>query len=100
MDGIIFKGGRSLPTILQTEHSECALACLAMMSGYFGHKIDIITLRNKYSVSQHGVTLKDVIKIAEKMNMSSRAVRVEIEEIGQLKMPAILHWDMNHFVVL
>jgi ATP-binding cassette subfamily B protein RaxB len=100
MDGIIFKSGRSLPTIIQTEHSECALACLAMMSGYFGHKIDIITLRNKYSVSQHGVTLKDVIKIAEKMNMSSRAVRVEIDEIAKLKMPAILHWDMNHFVVL
>ena len=100
MDGINFKIGRSLPTILQSEHSECALACLAMISGYFGHKIDIITLRNKYSVSQHGVTLKDVIKIAEKMNMSSRAVRVETEEINKLKMPAILHWDMNHFVVL
>jgi ATP-binding cassette subfamily B protein RaxB len=100
MSGINFKGGRSLPTILQTEHSECALACLAMMSGYFGHKIDIITLRNKYGVSQHGVTLKDVIKIAEKMNMSSRAVRLELEELGKLKMPAILHWDMNHFVVL
>ncbi len=89
-----------MPTILQSEHSECALACLAMISGYFGHKIDIITLRNKYSVSQHGVTLKDVIRIAEKMNMSSRAVRLELEDIGKLKMPAILHWDMNHFVVL
>jgi len=100
MDGINFKGGRSLPTVLQTEQTECALACLAMISGYFGHKIDIITLRNKYSVSQHGVTLKDVIKIAEKMNMSSRAVRLEIGELDKLKMPAILHWDMNHFVVL
>lgn len=100
MNGIRFKSGRCLPTILQTEYSECALACLAMMSGYYGHKIDIITLRNKYSVSQHGVTLKDIIKIAEKMNMSSRAVRLDIDEINRLKMPAVLHWDMNHFVVL
>ncbi len=100
MDRIIFKGGRNLPTVLQTEQAECALACLAMISGYFGHKIDIITLRTKYSVSQHGVTLKDVIKIAEKMNLSSRAVRLELEDLDKLKMPAILHWDMNHFVVL
>ena len=100
MDGIIFKSGRNLPTVLQTEQAECALACLAMISGYFGHKIDIITLRTKYSFSQHGVTLKDVIKIAEKMNLSSRAVRLELEDLDKLKMPAILHWDMNHFVVL
>ena len=100
MGGINFRGGHSLPSILQTEHSECALACLAMISGYFGHKIDIITLRNRYSVSQHGVTLKDVIRIAEKMNLTSRAVKLELEEIGKLKCPAILHWSMNHFVVL
>ena len=100
MGGLNFRGGHNLPSILQTEHSECALACLAMISGYFGHKIDIITLRNRYSISQHGVTLKDVIRIAEKMNLASRAVRLEPEEIGKLKRPAILHWGMNHFVVL
>lgn len=100
MSGLNFKGGRSLPSILQTEQSECALACLAMISGYFGHKIDITTLRNKYAISQHGVTLKDVIQIAEKMNISARAIRLELNEIGKLKLPAILHWNMNHFVVL
>jgi len=100
MPGLNFRGGYSLPSILQTEHSECALACLAMVSGYFGHKIDINTLRNRHSVSQHGVTLKDVIRIAEKMNLASRAVRLELDEIGKLKRPAILHWGMSHFVVL
>ena len=100
MRGINFRGGYNLPSILQSEHSECALACLAMISGYYGHKIDITTLRGRYSVSQRGVTLKDVIQVAERMNLTSRAVRLEIEEIGKLKCPAILHWGMNHFVVL
>ena len=100
MGVINFRGGHNLPNILQAEHSECALACIAMISGYFGHKIDIITLRNRHSVSQHGVTLKDIIRIAERMNLAARAVRVELEEIGKLKCPAILHWSMNHFVVL
>jgi len=100
MDGLNFKGGYKLPSILQTEQSECSLACLAMVSCYFGHKIDINTLRNKYAVSQQGVTLKTIMQIAEKMNLSSRAVRLELDELDKLKMPAILHWDMNHFVVL
>ena len=100
MKGINFRGGHSLPSILQTEHSECALACLAMISGFFGHKIDIITLRNKHSISQRGATLKDVIHMAARMNLASRAVRIELAEIGKLKCPAILHWGMNHFVVL
>lgn len=100
MRGLNFKNKRHLPSILQTEHSECSLACLAMISGYYGHKIDINTLRNKYSVSAQGVTLKTIIKVAERMNMSSRAIRLEIDELDKLKLPAILHWDMNHFVVL
>ena len=100
MKGINFGRRRSLPSILQSGNSECALACLAMISGYFGHRIDIVTLRNRYSISQHGITLKDVIRIAEKMNLTSRAVRLEIEEIGKLKCPVMLHWGMNHFVVL
>ena len=100
MDGLNFKGRNQLPSILQTEQSECSLACLAMVSCYFGHKIDINTLRNKYAVSQQGVTLKTIMQIAEKMNLSSRAVRLEVDELDKLKTPAILHWDMNHFVVL
>jgi ATP-binding cassette, subfamily B, bacterial CvaB/MchF/RaxB len=100
MDELDFKGKNKLPSILQTEQSECSLACLAMVSYYYGHKIDINTLRSKYAVSQQGVTLKTIMQIAEKMNLSSRAVRLEVEELERLKMPAILHWDMNHFVVL
>ena len=100
MGVIHLKGRHHLPSILQTEHSECSLACLAMISGYYGHRIDINTLRNKFSVSSRGVTLKTIIKTAERMNLASRAIRLDINEIHKLKLPAVLHWDMNHFVVL
>ncbi len=100
MSMLNFQGGKKLPSILQAEQSECALACLAMVSGYYGHKIDINTLRNKYNISQQGTTLKIVMEIAEKMNLSSRALRLELQEMGKLKIPAVLHWKMNHFVVL
>ena len=95
-----FSGRRTLPVIVQSEASECGLACLAMVASYYGHRIDLNTLRRQHLVSMNGVTLRSVIEIARHLNLTSRAVRLEPEHLRQLKLPAILHWDMNHFVVL
>src|SRR5687768_732927 len=89
-----------LPTILQTEVAECGLACLAMISTYHGHEIDLTTLRKRYPVSLRGTTLHHIIQTAEKLNYACRPLRLELEEMDQLQAPCILHWDMNHFVVL
>ena len=89
-----------LPMILQTEASECGLACLAMVAGYHGHRIDLGTLRRRHPVSLKGVTLRNLIKVAKELHFSCRAVRFEVEQLHQLQLPAIMHWDMDHFVVL
>lgn len=89
-----------LPLVLQAERSECALACLAMILGYYGHRIDINTLRRRYPVSQHGISLKTLVALAPKLNLAVRPLRVELKELENLVLPAILHWDMDHFVVL
>jgi len=89
-----------LPVIHQTEIAECGLACLAMVSSYHGGVVDLRTLRNKHSISLKGVTLATIINISEKMNLISRAIKVEIEDLHLVRTPAILHWEMNHFVVL
>jgi ATP-binding cassette, subfamily B, bacterial CvaB/MchF/RaxB len=91
---------RKLPVILQTEATECGLACLAMIVGYHDHRIDLASLRRRYPVSQKGVALTAIIDIAGKLDMSTRAVRLELSHLRKLKLPCILHWDMNHFVVL
>ncbi len=95
-----FSGRRTLPVIVQSEASECGLACLAMVASYYGHRIDLNTLRRQHPISMNGVTLRSVIEIARHLNFTTRAVRLEPEDLKQLKLPAILHWDMNHFVVL
>ena len=95
-----FSGRRALPVIMQSEASECGLACLAMVASYYGHRIDLSTLRRQHPISLNGVTLRSVIEIARHMNFTTRAVRLEPEDLKQIKRPAILHWDMNHFVVL
>lgn len=89
-----------LPMIQQTELTECGLACLAMVGRYHGHDIDLAALRRRFPVSIKGATLSQLIDVATKLGMSSRPLRVELEYLEQLMTPCILHWDMNHFVVL
>ncbi len=95
-----FSNNYKLPVILQTEQSECGLACLAMVSTYFGHRLDLATARQEASISLQGITLETMMSIADKLQMSSRPLRLELDSLAELSMPAILHWDLNHFVVL
>jgi ATP-binding cassette subfamily B protein RaxB len=91
---------RSLPMIRQTEAAECGLACLAMIAGYHGHRIDLDTLRRRHPVSLKGVTLRGLMLVASQLDLAGRPLRFELEHLSQLQLPAIVHWDMNHFVVL
>ena len=95
----IFEGGR-LPVIRQAEAAECGLACLVMAANYFGHGTSMSEMRRRFSTSLKGTTLNTLMEMGHSVGLSSRAVRLELHEIGQLKTPAILHWDLNHYVVL
>ena len=87
-------------TILQSEASECGLACLAMVASHFGLHNDLADMRRKFSTSLKGATLAQLVRYATVMNLAARPLRLEIEELQQLARPCILHWNMNHFVVL
>ena len=97
--GSFFRGHHT-PVILQTEAAECGLACLAMIAGHYGHRFDMLSLRNYYGVSLKGMTLHDVVRLAHKLKLSTRAVKAEMSDLGRLRLPCLLHWDHNHFVVL
>jgi ATP-binding cassette subfamily B protein RaxB len=71
-----------------------------MVASYHGHRIDLTTLRRRYPVSLKGVTLRAVIHVASQLHLASRAIRFELEHLRSLRLPAIVHWDMNHLVVL
>jgi ATP-binding cassette, subfamily B, bacterial CvaB/MchF/RaxB len=91
---------RRVPVILQTEATECGLACLAMVASAHGLRTDLATLRQRFSLSLKGVTLADVARMADALQLSARGLRAELDELVQLQTPCLLHWDMNHFVVL
>lgn len=91
---------RRVPLILQSEAPECGIACVAMIASYHGHQTDLSAMRMRLAPSMKGVTLRHISQIADSMKLSARGVQVPLEAMGQLRLPAILHWDMNHFVVL
>jgi len=95
-----FAGPSRLPLIRQNEIAECGFACLAMVAAFHGYSTDIASLRRKHPGSLRGMTLKTLIKLAASLELSARPVQVPLDAIHLLRLPAIIHWDMNHFVVL
>ncbi|MCO6524018.1 MAG: peptidase domain-containing ABC transporter [Candidatus Schmidhempelia sp.] len=89
-----------LPQILQSESAECGLACLAMICHYYGLSIDLFNLRQQFGYSSKGASLAVIKVIAEAIGLKSRALSLDINELKELKLPCILHWNMSHFVVL
>ena len=99
-DKLRFWQQNRLPVLLQSEAAECGLACLAMIADYYGNHSSLIGMRQQFSLSLRGATLHDLIQFAERLNFSSRPLRIELADLANLAAPCILHWDMNHFVVL
>lgn len=93
-------GRKRVPIVLQTEAAECGLACLAMIAGWYGHRTDLAALRARFLISLKGVNLNHLVQYANRLDLSSRALRLDVNELDQLALPCILHWDLSHFVVL
>ena len=91
---------RKVPVTLQIETAECGLACLSMILGYYKGDSDLFTLRCQYGVSSRGVNLQNLIDISKSLGFITRPLSLELDEVKQLKLPCILHWEFNHFVVL
>lgn len=85
---------------LQAENQECGLACLVMVAAAHGLHLDLATLRRRFAVSSKGTSLAQLILHAQRLAFTCRPLRLELEEIRQLRPPCILHWNLNHFVVL
>lgn len=97
---INFSGKRHLPVVTASEAAECGLCCMAMIAIYHGHNVDLNGLRQHFSLSISGASLRSIIGLADALGFGTRALRVDLEELSKVKTPAILHWDLNHFVVL
>jgi len=100
IDKLQFWPKKKLSIIIQSEAAECGLACLAMIADYHGYKTDLTSMRRKFNLSLGGATLHDLMQFAQSINLTSRPLRIELDDLKNLQTPCILHWNLNHFVVL
>jgi ATP-binding cassette, subfamily B, bacterial CvaB/MchF/RaxB len=100
LDQINLSRAPRLPVVLGSELAECGLACIAMVARFHGHDVDLNGLRQRFALSLSGMSLRSLLGLADELGLSSRALRVELSALHKVKAPAILHWDLNHYVVL
>lgn len=89
-----------LPMQRQAEAGECGLSCLSMIATFHGYHTDLATLRRQFPLSLKGATVQQLAEISTAIQLAPRALRIELDELSDLVLPCILHWDLDHFVVL
>ena len=97
----ITKGVAKVPVIMQLEALECGAAALAMILAYYGKWVPLEQVRADCGVSRDGSKAKNMLLAAQNYGLSVSAYRMSpeaLKESGQF--PCIIHWNMNHFVVL
>ena len=100
LERLSLTGARKVPVILQTETAECGLASLAMIAAYHGNREGLQSLRRRFGIGARGATLNQLMAAAADLGLTCRALRCELPELARLQLPAILHWDFAHFVVV
>ncbi len=84
----------------QYDQMDCGPACLAMITSHYGIEYGLQYLRDNSFITRDGVSLLGISEASEKIGLDSFALKMSIENIKKDVLPAILHWNQNHFVVL
>lgn len=91
---------RRMKLVRQAEAAECGLAALAMIGNAWGHDVDLGGMRRRFGISSRGIGLRQLMQTADALGFTTRPLKVDLNALSSVQTPAILHWDMNHFVVL
>ncbi|MBE3557900.1 MAG: peptidase domain-containing ABC transporter [Ktedonobacteraceae bacterium] len=91
---------KRVPVLLQMSAVECGLASLAMVLSYYGRKTSVLELRTKYGVGRDGASARTIVKAARDFGMRVRAISLQKSDFSHIKLPAIVHWQFKHFLVV
>jgi ATP-binding cassette subfamily B protein len=90
---------RRVPFVQQMESADCGAACLAMVLGYWGRATRLDEVRRILGPGRDGTDALSLLRAGEQMGLRGRGLKLEVEDLPHLPRGAILHWELNHFVV-
>lgn len=91
---------RRVPFVAQIDEMDCGAACLGMVCRYFGRAISLTRIREVAHTSVDGTSLRALVSAAEQLGLAGRSVKATMAQLNEMPLPAIVHWDGNHWVVL
>ena len=91
---------RRYPFFAQQSASDCGAACLVMVTRYWGKYFSINRLRDITNVDRNGASLRGLSAAAESIGFSTRPVKANLKQLAKQKLPAIVHWEGNHYIVV
>src|SRR5438105_706831 len=91
---------KHVPQVRQMSEVECGLACLTMILGYYGRKTSLSELRTRYGVGRDGLSALGIVRAARDYGMRVRAISLQQDDFRFVQLPAIVHWEFNHFLVV
>ena len=91
---------RRFPWVRQIDEADCGAACVAMLCRTFGHRVSLNFIRHAVGTGQQGTSLRGIKRGGEEVGLDVTATKTSMDRLGTLRLPAIIHWDGNHWVVL
>ncbi len=89
-----------VPVLTQMTAVECGAACLAMILSYYGRKTSVSEVRDRCHVGRDGLSALDIVKAARNYGLRVRAVSLQENDLRLVSLPAIIHWEFNHFMIV
>ncbi|WP_281925298.1 cysteine peptidase family C39 domain-containing protein, partial [Flavobacterium collinsii] len=90
----------SFPFYKQADHKDCGPTCLKIIAKHYGKTINIQELRDFSATTREGSNLLFLSEAAEKIGFRTLGAMLGAEELNEVPLPCVLHWNKNHYVVL
>lgn len=91
---------KRIKVVFQRDSRSCGVACLSMILQYYGKKVNSSYLNDVLPCNREGVSAFSIIEAANKLGLKGEGLKTDIKNLQKIKLPVILHWNLNHFVVL
>jgi len=94
------KAIRKIDHVMQIDEMDCGAACLGMICRYFGRKVSLVRIRQLCHTATDGTSLKAISRAATELGLAARALKISLRNLSLMPLPAIVHWEGDHWIVL